>query len=815
MKANAGEILEILESSAQRAVTSASIGLFCEGDFYDVSDDSMWQLSRIFLFIALIIAGGAFALAWAISTFALPTKRNWKLISISSALAAVVQVPIFLVFETSPCKDYPTQECELATGSYLLICSILCSVLVTVLTVFLDPPDWVAEVDTWRIPKGETADSSVHSADEENALRSQPSSPVQSTTDASFFRQLRQLPQPAQRPKSPLAQASKQNVGSVPGGNESAPIPNVMQANSIDNTEAELLPFFAVLPSGASRYNDAASKTPPFDVYGESASKAPTFDAYGETASRTKPFDVYGDAQDDGPGIGGSRAVSPLYGGDESVLDGPTGNDSILDGDSFPVHKTLVAAPTEISVATTPTVVSPSVIGAATVASTPTTDVSDIGLNTVAPSARDLPQEKPTVPTGDRSPQKAMAPPGFLAFASRVRPERMRRNRMINGYAFMDDDDIGSSLPLSPPLEVTVSLAPPDEDHDFAAIHSAHEDDQDLLDDWNALHHYLPPPLNPALVRDPGPIMLSSDDEDSDSDNEMEGQDGQVSPARYSAAAEASAPSESLNAVDGGQASRRSPTKRRRRLRSTNSVSSGTSLLDLTIEEETDVDLREYESENEEKKEEEPDGVMLVRQRSAPNLAAFNAKASYKEKVCEDLHMDGVNSYHRVETWRSKGPIKAAEEEAPKPPPSQRMGRSRSLTPLRGIRRLVSRSPSPREAETASWHQPKRVPMWKEERELRGGIHANVSFSGDDSSGDENHSHASSPSLLARARQARIKRLQRGSPTSAPLHTMVPLKSLRSVSPDTGSVLLDTLDVRLAEVRRPIGAEYGPDECSL
>ena len=182
--------------------------------------------------------------------------------------------------------------------------------------------------------------------------------------------------------------------------------------------------------------------------------------------------------------------------------------------------------------------------------------------------------------------------------------------------------------------------------------------------------------------------------------------------------------------------------------------------------------------------------------------------------------MKGLNSYHRVETWRSTGPMRRPSVEGPKPltTASQRMGRSRSLTPLKGIRRLVSRSPSP----AASLQAPKKAPLWKEEREFRGGIHNQVSFSSD--SGDENQSHATSPTLVSRARQARMKRLQRASPTKS-LDTTPTRRTTRTfdlpinpacVSPDaTGSTLLDTIDHQLAKVERPDGAEYGPDEVSL
>lgn len=753
VKAKIGEILQILDSSAQRAAPSTSIGLFCEGDFYYVQDDPMWELSRIFLFSALTIAGTTVILSWAISTVALPTKRNWKMISISSALSAVVQVPIFLVFETEPCKDYAQQKCELSIGSFLLMGSIICSVFVTIITVFWDPPDWVEEIDNWRIAKGDTSDTSLQERDG-GSIRRSPSSPPAS--EASFFGHLRH--QRRQKPSNP-------NLASVRASTENSTgsVDRVAQLNAQDPADNSVQPisFVAVLP---------------------------TWNGFNRT--------------DEEFGFGQSNAPSYIT-GDESVLD--------IEDDQA---KDLRSQAAENTAA-----------GTATVFSGPTVDLSDVGLNTITPTftpaIRDRSKETLEIPNGDRSPHPVATvaiATGFLGLASRVRSDRRRRNRFINGYAFMDDDDIKSSLPLSPPLEVTVNMAQHDDDDDdsdeFAVIHSANEDEQDLMDDWNALHNYLPSPVGNGFRRDPEPIVLSSA-EDSDSDPEENGQDLQ---------AESRSSPQSPSQSDIGRGARHSPTKHRRRLRSNNSVSSGTSLLDLTIEEETAVDLRDFDSGDEENKDDEPERIVLVRQRSAPNLAAFNATASYKEKVSEDLHMDGVNSYHRVETWRSTGPMRPSRE-APKPPITQQthhVGRSRSLTPLRGIRRLVSRSPSPSHAETRSLHQPRKVTSWKEERKLRGGIHASVSFS--DDSNEENQSQSSSPSLLSRARLARIKRLQRDAPAPTPLRTgrgrartVDPPKYRRTISPDdgSGSMLLDSLDLQLTQVLRPIGSEYGPEEGSL
>jgi hypothetical protein len=761
VEANEGEILKILDSSEQRASMSTTIGLFCEGDFYDLEGDLMWDLSRIFLNVALAFASLAVVIAWSISTFVLPTKNSWKLISITSALSAVLQVPIFLVFETEPCKDFPQQQCELSDGCYLLMGSVICSVFVTILTVCLDPPDWVSDPDTWRIPKGRTADLSVLSGDEDAFLHS-PTSPSESS---SYVGQQHHWPLWKTRPKTPLA--ANPNPGSVPGDVESAPTIRDFGWKASETDEFMVLPARADLESATARSISSSAK--------------------------------YGARPDEESRIG---ALSQI-----------TGDESVLDANESYEHEEPETAATENMFAAAATV--------ATVHSAARTSVgeaSDVGLNTVASLklqhelSRPIETEAPSkILSDDKVPPKANP---ILGFASRVLPERRRRNRVVKGYAFMDDDDMESSLPMSPPLEVIVNFGQHNEEHDLAAIHSAHGDDQDLLDDWNALHNYVPAPVGDKASRSPDPLALSSDDDSDISDPE----DEEVYSNSVTDPVDSNNPAMHVTNPRGSPRSSPSKSKRRRRLRSTNSVTSaGTSLLDLTIEEETAVDLQEFESDTEEKYE----PVKLVRQRSAPNLAAFHSGFANREKVCEEVHMEGLNSYHRVETWRSTGPMRpSAERPKPLGSASQRMGRSRSLTPLKGMRRLVSRSPSP----AASMQTPKKSPLWKEEREFRGGIHNQVSFSSDTDSGDENQSHATSPSLVSRARYARMKRLQRASTTKS-LDTTPTRRTTRTldvpinpacISPDdTSSTLLDTIDLQLAEVQRPDGAEYGPDERSL
>lgn len=116
----------------------------------------MWKTGRVFAILSLSCGSLTTLLSWLISTVLPPTDVNWKVTSILSAVTAVLQVPVFLLFESNPCSDYGSNhECTVSTGCYLLICSTVCWVSVTVLTQCVDPPLWAVELDAWRTNKGE------------------------------------------------------------------------------------------------------------------------------------------------------------------------------------------------------------------------------------------------------------------------------------------------------------------------------------------------------------------------------------------------------------------------------------------------------------------------------------------------------------------------------------------------------------------------------------------------------------------------------------------------------------------------------------
>jgi len=165
--AKEGEVLAITETSAQEVANETSMGLICDGDFYDLNGDDMRLYSRLFYYAATGVGGLCVMLAWAISTCCTPTIVAWRLVAFLSSLSALASLPIFLVLETYPCEDFEEQSCSLSWDSYCLMGAVGLHVLVTTLTQFLDPPDWVSQLHHWRVPKGRSMDTDRWSSGED------------------------------------------------------------------------------------------------------------------------------------------------------------------------------------------------------------------------------------------------------------------------------------------------------------------------------------------------------------------------------------------------------------------------------------------------------------------------------------------------------------------------------------------------------------------------------------------------------------------------------------------------------------------------
>ena len=154
-------------SELPSSIEVAYIGVKCDdSDFYN-PDDRMWALSQLFFFVSLGLGGVTTILAWALSTCVPPTRSNWKVLSVIASATAVVEIPIFLLFESEPCVSaLGIQACSLALGSYFNIASVILWVAVTMFTVCLDPPRWSQERDAWVATKVKSKDGMyVYSTD--------------------------------------------------------------------------------------------------------------------------------------------------------------------------------------------------------------------------------------------------------------------------------------------------------------------------------------------------------------------------------------------------------------------------------------------------------------------------------------------------------------------------------------------------------------------------------------------------------------------------------------------------------------------------
>jgi hypothetical protein len=146
-------------------IPSMDIGVLCESPFFD-EEDNMWNLSQIFFWIALGLGGFTFLMAWALSTCVAPNLCNWRTMSFLAAATAVVEVPIFLIFESEPCNmDISRQTCSLSLGAYSNMASVVLWVVMTLWTQLLDPPNWTREMDAWRTTKSPVREIQIPSSE--------------------------------------------------------------------------------------------------------------------------------------------------------------------------------------------------------------------------------------------------------------------------------------------------------------------------------------------------------------------------------------------------------------------------------------------------------------------------------------------------------------------------------------------------------------------------------------------------------------------------------------------------------------------------
>lgn len=719
--------VEVIDTSetGQEELTETFFDAFCDGHLMNIHDDFMWMLVKIFHIAAIALAAAAAFLAMMVH-FVSPKLRLlfWQFLSVSSALCALMSVPVFLLFETEPCNDFPEQQsCSFGLASYIHVGAIVFAVVSTICTQCFDPPkktsnrgqskrnnssyspdsnkkpnsgrywlplqsekeeisDSSVNLDDDILEKGAVVTTSTEDEDEEDD-RAQSDAGVIGITE-SQEQSVRLLPQ----------NLSYENFG---GGQ--------------DKLEQETVGVD--LRGPAVVYESLEREAPTL----ESPSLAPTDEISLPTQRGSPKVDL--------------TKLPSLVDDDEEQEKGGASDEGADDLGSLE-----------------PTVVVVS------------------GAESVLDSVDSPPECRPDDPIKDKnikgndqvelhdsppSTQKRKVLP--LHLSKLIGPRRR------NGYRLMDDTELESSLPMSPPLEI-ITMNMINSSLDFDDFEDLYENEHKGLDEQ--LHQ---PQLveskngDDALPDDDAldPELLWNDDDDfvglvSSTHN----QDFEV--------CDVDSP------MDAGSPALARPScslkrRRNRRWNAGMSLASANSLLSYTIAEETASDLVETDDDNTQNAFDPygtaslVDPIPLTKSRSAPNLSRFDKPFKKDGWVVDDLHLTGVNDYKKkaqvfssaessslVSARRSTGGLKKAA--APK---GFEPGSSSSLPDL-----LRSGG--------------KRLSTFRDEKLLREGIHATTSNISDTSSIDDGlkslTAKQSKPSRSAR--DARIRRLQN---TSSPIRS--------------------------------------------
>jgi len=170
-------------------LTSISLGIFCSPSSNQESDDAMQTLSKAFAIISLIFSILTTLLCILISIpypklqtniTIIPTnnKKIWDIISYTSIITFITQLPILLLLESpSICKEvinggvWGTRytNCTLGNGSSTLFISMVSYISLTIYTQFVDCPCWTEEYELWKLQTS----SKIRKEEEEDQKSSQ------------------------------------------------------------------------------------------------------------------------------------------------------------------------------------------------------------------------------------------------------------------------------------------------------------------------------------------------------------------------------------------------------------------------------------------------------------------------------------------------------------------------------------------------------------------------------------------------------------------------------------------------------------------
>lgn len=119
------------------------MGLKCESILLDNGVDEMVSLGQHFFHMSLGIGIATAVLAWILSVCLPPTKCSWITMAIMGSATAVIQIPLFLMFESIPCTVHPSrQTCGMGPGSYFNVVSIVLWIIMTIWAQLILPPKW-------------------------------------------------------------------------------------------------------------------------------------------------------------------------------------------------------------------------------------------------------------------------------------------------------------------------------------------------------------------------------------------------------------------------------------------------------------------------------------------------------------------------------------------------------------------------------------------------------------------------------------------------------------------------------------------------
>ena len=868
VQANDGRFIEFTSGVPQEAVTLASFGVLCETYYFDSQGDTMWTISQIFLYVSLALGGLAVALSWAITWCISPTVRLWKFLSVTSALNAVLNIPIFLLFESDPCTmDISRQQCTLSFGSFLLMSGAISSIAVVLLTQCVETPSWGTELDAWKVGQREKEESA-------HISRGMVASDEYGESE---YDQNPENPPDANVAEAEAAAGTVATVGLVAGFQRWRERQKWARSSDLKQTktssssrdEEEAIPFAEAGSYYANSNNSrlllkvSPDGTRPNEDQGSMASFA-DIDEYVKMVEEGKMNDTISlgsmdqfaenEVDDDA-----TEAAVMLIAHDESEPKAVSvattdGKENFADE---PLFYSEMKAPPSLKEEQA---------------------LLDIGDNT------DDSQEESDVA------RESKISRGIRSLTSRVIRDTSRRTKSGRMYAAMDDDDASGISGLHTPETdgqefVETTDAGKDgttDDESNSKVRSPSDTDhlhhQTLLFDWNALHAAANAGI--LLAREdslsddssdedePAQIVYTSDDTFGPGshsslgnlpDDEQEDDNSAFSGSTISDISDKE--DDNLVLGDGVAAAspsprkKRSPRKSSRRLRrdysSCNSISSYTSVLDMTIDEETDLDLKEFES-----SEDDRDKIQSG-YKSAPEAVGGDRKQPYAFIQSESTPAAGERGYivPRSEHLGSSESLDSSEVQGPDTSTSQTVAtqddtadaeknasyhsdgsvvRERKLKSVDeddGTSLCFRRSRSmslPRRRKSASVHPlvspvssptaPEGGMSWREERLFKGGIHSESShiISDSETSEEKYMSEASTRSNMSRrARKARIRRLQSESSTKRQRsRTLDPPKSRRRY--DRQSTYDGVPQSHNATLHRLLfGSDHGSEEASL